>query len=120
MLCVRRPLAEIAVGLPPGFCWDYNVAEVLADGSVHGLGIGLAAVAAVVLAIIVNPAPDFRFAASLVYAAALLAMLSASAAYNLWRISRRKWYLRRLDHAAVFVFIAAADNAWVLLVEILR
>ena len=42
-----------------------------------------------------------------VYAAGLLAMLGFSAAYNLWPISPRKWILRRFDHSAIYVLIAA-------------
>jgi len=34
-------------------------------------------------------------------------MLGCSAAYNLWPLSRRKWLLRRFDHSAIFLFIAA-------------
>jgi hemolysin III len=33
--------------------------------------------------------------------------LGLSAAYNLWPVSPVKWLLRRLDHAAIFVLIAA-------------
>jgi hemolysin III len=42
-----------------------------------------------------------------VYAAGLLAMLGFSAAYNLWPVSRGKWLLRRLDHSAIYILIAA-------------
>jgi hemolysin III len=42
-----------------------------------------------------------------VYAAGLLAMLGFSAAYNLWPVSRSKWILRRLDHSAIYLLIAA-------------
>ncbi len=34
-------------------------------------------------------------------------MLGFSAAYNLWPVSRRKWLLRRFDHSAIYVLIAA-------------
>jgi hemolysin III len=34
-------------------------------------------------------------------------MLGFSAAYNLWPVSHRKWWLRRLDHSAIYVLIAA-------------
>ena len=37
----------------------------------------------------------------------LLAMLGFSAAYNLWPVSRRKWLLRRFDHSAIYILIAA-------------
>ena len=34
-------------------------------------------------------------------------MLGCSAAYNLWPVSPRKWWLRRFDQCAIFIFIAA-------------
>jgi hemolysin III len=42
-----------------------------------------------------------------IYAAGLLAMLGFSAAYNLWPVSRSKWLLRRFDHSAIYILIAA-------------
>ena len=42
-----------------------------------------------------------------VYVAGLLAMLFLSATYNLWPVSRAKWILRRFDHSAIYVLIAA-------------
>jgi hemolysin III len=42
-----------------------------------------------------------------IYAVWLIAMLGFSAAYNLWPVSPRKWWLRRFDHSAIFIFIAA-------------
>jgi len=39
--------------------------------------------------------------------AGLLAMLVLSATYNLWPVSRAKWVLRRFDHAAIYMLIAA-------------
>jgi hemolysin III len=34
-------------------------------------------------------------------------MLVLSATYNLWPVSRAKWVLRRFDHSAIYVLIAA-------------
>ena len=34
-------------------------------------------------------------------------MLGCSAAYNLWPVSRWKWVLRRFDHSAIYLLIAA-------------
>jgi len=41
-----------------------------------------------------------------VYCAGLFAMLAGSAAYNLWPAGRAREWLRRFDHAAIFVMIA--------------
>lgn len=42
-----------------------------------------------------------------VYCAGLFAMLAASAAYNLWPHGNARDWLRRFDHAAIFIMIAA-------------
>lgn len=95
-------------GRPLHVVWRYDRAEMVADGIVHALGLALGitgAVAIVGLTILYGDGP--RTTAVVVYALALLALLSASAAYNLWPISRTKWLLRRFDHAAIFLLIAA-------------
>jgi hemolysin III len=52
-------------------------------------------------------ATAFEVFAVSVYVAGLLAMLVLSATYNLWPVSRAKWILRRFDHSAIYVLIAA-------------
>lgn len=47
------------------------------------------------------------------YAAGLLAMLGVSAAYNVWPVSPRKWLLRRFDHSAIYVLIAATYTPFI-------
>jgi hemolysin III len=42
-----------------------------------------------------------------IYCAGLLTMILASAAYQLWRHGPAKEFLRRIDHAAIFLMIAA-------------
>ena len=88
--------------------WNYDRAELIADGVVHVLGIvgGLiAATALVVLAAVYASTKEIVSVS--VYAAGLLAMLGLSATYNLWPVSQAKWVLRRLDHSAIYVLIAA-------------
>jgi hemolysin III len=46
----------------------------------------------------------------------MLAMLGASAAYNMWPVSPRKWILRRLDHAFIYLMIAGTYTPVVALV----
>ena len=46
------------------------------------------------------------FSASLVYSGCLVAMLGCSAAYNLTSHTSQRVFLRRLDHAAIFLMIA--------------
>src|SRR5205823_10040140 len=47
------------------------------------------------------------FSGSLVYSIFLVAMLGCSAAYNLASNASRRGFLRQLDHAAIFLMIAA-------------
>jgi hemolysin III len=89
--------------------WNYDRAELIADGIVHGIGVFGGLIAATVLIVLAGVfASAYQIVMVSVYAAGLLAMLGFSAAYNLWPVtSHRKWLLRRLDHSAIYVLIAA-------------
>jgi hemolysin III len=50
----------------------------------------------------------------LIYCAGLLSMILASAAHNLSRNNPSKEVLRRLDHAAIFIMIAATCTPFLL------
>src|SRR3954469_7732955 len=95
--------------------WNYDRAELIADGVVHIVGVcfGLvAATALIVLTAIYATAVDI--AAVSIYVAGLLAMLVLSATYNLWPVSRAKWVLRRFDHSAIYVLIAATYTPFIM------
>ncbi len=78
-----------------------------ADAAVHALGLVLGVVGAVAILIVAAQAPGRgQVAPVLVYVVGLLAMLGCSAAYNLRIASPRREWLRRFDHAAIFVMIA--------------
>jgi hemolysin III len=64
-------------------------------------------VAAALLMVAYRAVRGLELASVVIYAVGLLAMLGFSAAYNLWPVSPRKWWLRRFDHSAIFLFIAA-------------
>jgi hemolysin III len=88
--------------------WNYNRAEIIADGIVHAVGIALGlAGAAVLLVFAFHAARRTEFAPVSIYLVGLLSMLGFSAAYNLWPISPHKWMLRRLDHSSIYLLIAA-------------
>lgn len=88
--------------------WNYDRAELIADGIVHGIGVFSGLIAATVLIVLAAVfASAYEIVSVSIYAAGLLMMLGFSAAYNLWPISRSKWLLRRLDHSAIYVLIAA-------------
>jgi hemolysin III len=104
-----KQLASTSVHAAAGAIgWHYDRAELIADGIVHGIGVFGGVVAATVLIVLAAVfASTYEIVSVSVYAAGLLAMLIFSAAYNLWPVSRGKWLLRRLDHAAIYILIAA-------------
>jgi hemolysin III len=80
--------------------------EIVADRIVHAVGLaGGVAGGAVLLAMAATTADVPLFPVA-VYVAGLLAMLACSAAYHVWKQHRHRDWLRRLDHAAIFVMIA--------------
>ncbi|MBV8391951.1 MAG: hemolysin III family protein [Alphaproteobacteria bacterium] len=91
-----------------------SVRELIADGVVHALGLGLGVPAALV-AIVVAAHGEGRVGPVMLYAAGLIAMVSCSAAYNLLRKSRLRAWLRRFDHAAIFAMIAGTYTPFTVL-----
>lgn len=88
---------------------EYTAAERRGDAIVHVLGIGAALVAApwLIVEAWTNPEPG-TVTTLVVYVIGLLAMLSASAFYNMTPPGRVKAVLRRVDHAMIFVMIAGS------------
>ena len=85
---------------------EYSPREHAVDLAIHVLGIVFAINAALWLLWHVT---GFSVLVSVsVYCAGLLAMIIASATYNLWPSHQpAKQWLRRLDHSAIFIMIAA-------------
>jgi hemolysin III len=78
-----------------------------------------AVAAAVVGAVLVASAPSVRAAlAALVYALSITALFAVSATYHRvrWRDPRARQWMRRADHAAIFLFIAGSYTPFALLV----
>ena len=95
--------------------WNYDRAELIADGVVHVVGVCLGLVAATALIVLTAVyASAFEIAVVSVYVAGLLAMLVLSATYNLWPVSRAKWVLRRFDHSAIYLLIAATYTPFIM------
>ena len=93
-----------------------------ADAIVHALGLTLGAIGATILLVVTaQSAVAGQFVPVLVYVVGLIAMLGCSAAYNLRkspsepRADRWRDWLRRFDHAAIFVMIAGTYTPLVLL-----
>ena len=95
--------------------WNYDRAEMIADGVVHGIGVFGGLIAATVLIVLTAVyASALDVAVVSVYVAGLLAMLVLSATYNLWPVSRAKWVLRRFDHSAIYLLIAATYTPFIM------
>ena len=95
--------------------WNYDRVELIADGIVHAIGILLGIIAATVLVVLTAVyARALDIVAVSVYVAGLLSMLVLSATYNLWPVSRTKWVLRRFDHSAIYLLIAATYTPFIM------
>src|SRR5205807_223982 len=86
--------------------WDYDRAEIIADGTVHAIGVCLGLIGAVTIVVIAVRIERIEVTPILVYVIGLVTMLALSAAYNMWPISPAKWVLRRFDHSAIYLLIA--------------
>ncbi|MBN9669561.1 PAQR family membrane homeostasis protein TrhA [Roseibium aggregatum] len=84
-----------------------TLAEFIADGAIHVVGICLGLTASVILAVALWNAEDpARQLLVTIYAACLMTMLICSALYNMLARDHKTGILRRLDHAAIFLMIA--------------
>ena len=100
--------ADRSISLPFWGRFHYSRAELIADGVVHAVGIVLAiAAGSALLSLAVFHAGPGEYVAAIFYVISLLTVLSVSLAYNLWPMTPAKWILRRFDHAAIYLLIAA-------------
>src|SRR6476660_6754316 len=110
-----KQFASTSIHAAGAVFWNYDRAELIADGIVHIVGLCFGLIAATALIVLTAVyATAFEVAVVSVYAAGLLAMLVLSATYNLWPVSRAKWVLRRFDHSAIYVLIAATYTPLIL------
>lgn len=81
---------------------------MIADGTVHAIGLTFALIAGgFLLVMAAGKVNAGEYAAFLVYVLALVTVMSVSFAYNLWPQTPLKAKLRRFDHAAIYLLIAA-------------
>ena len=86
---------------------DYTKPERVADGVVHVIGVTLAVVGVITLFALMSHQMGWSlFLATAIYAAALILMLTASAAYHMAAHTSARPILRRIDHAAIYLKIA--------------
>ena len=101
----RDVLASSPDICPGQISWDYDRAEIIADGVVHAIGVCLGLIGVTIVMIAVN-IERIEIAPITVYVIGLVTMLALSAAYNMWPVSPAKWVLRRFDHSAIYLLIA--------------
>jgi hemolysin III len=95
---------------------DFSPGELLADRTVHVIGLAFGITAAVALLLLTAIEQHWTALVTVVaYSVGLVAMLSFSAAYNLGHRSRYRHIFRRLDHAAIFVMIAGTYTPFTIL-----
>jgi hemolysin III len=96
---------------------NYTLGERVADGLLHAVGVAASLVAFTVLLIIGIKSDAALWAVSLtIYGLALVATFSCSAGYHLVVAQPRlKEWLRRFDHAAIFLMIAGTYTPFVLI-----
>src|SRR5690349_23734407 len=98
--------------------WNYDRAELIADGIIHAIGVLSGIIAATVLVVLTAVYADATDIVGVsIYVVALLSMLLLSATYNLWPVSPAKWLLRRFDHSAIYLLIAATYTPFILEVK---
>jgi hemolysin III len=94
----------------------YGRDEQLVDRYIHYVGIAAGALGSIALIVAAAQRHNAWLVASIVvYAASLLFMIAASALYNVAGPSHRKEWLRRFDHAAIFVMIAGTYTPFALI-----
>ncbi|MEM8730900.1 MAG: hemolysin III family protein [Pseudomonadota bacterium] len=87
---------------------DYTREERIADNIVHVIGVTAALAASIIMITFGSDGlTPGTYAALIVYALAMIFMLSASAAYHMGAHTTARPWLRRVDHAAIYVKIAA-------------
>lgn len=90
--------------------------ELRVDNAVHLLGLALGVVGCSALLVLTPPGAGAAMRAALVvYGAGLMAMLVASTLYNMCPPGPRRAFLRRVDHATIFVMIAGTYTPFTLL-----
>jgi hemolysin III len=95
----------------------FTLAELVADGIVHGIGLVMALSAGTVLLVFaaLGTAPELVPALCL-YVGSLIVVLSVSLTFNLWPMSPIKRFLARVDQAAIFLFIAGTYTPFLALI----
>src|SRR5262245_7809985 len=87
--------------------WDYDRADIITDGVMHAIGVCLGLIGTVTILVIAVNIQRIEIVLILVYVIGLVTMLALSAGFNMWPVLPVKWVLRRFDHSAIYLLIAA-------------
>ena len=94
---------------------QYTLSERISDGCVHVLGVTASLIAAsILIGFAITSLPALSTASIVIYSLGMVAVFCFSAAYNLVTKPRIKAFLRRCDHAAIYVKIAATYTPFAL------
>src|SRR5271155_5265353 len=104
-MTMMNGLGKSAVSLATKAERTYSTIERRADVAIHLLGALFAVNASAWLLAHISGSATLITSVT-VYCVGLLAMIFASAAYNMAPLGPTKQILRRLDHAAIFIMIA--------------
>jgi hemolysin III len=120
LICVEaRPMPSDAVTARSWWARSrpFSLAELIADGIVHAVGILVAvALGAILLAFAAYETAPGELPALVLYVGSLLAVLGISLAFNLCPVdARARRTLARLDQAAIFFFIAGTYTPFLVL-----
>lgn len=88
--------------------------EEVVNAVTHGLGFVLSLVGFGYLVFAYWPAPGLDFAGAVTFGGALVLTYGASTFYHAWTEGEVKKWLRRLDHAAIFLLIAGTYTPFTL------
>jgi hemolysin III len=92
-----------------------SLGEEIANGATHGVGVLLSIAGLTLLLVLAAGHDGARLASALVFGGALIFMYAASTAYHFVPWPRPKRVLKLLDHAAIYVLIAATYTPFALI-----
>ena len=103
------PIAETRLWWQPRR--RFSLAELIADGVVHGIGIAFAiSLGTVIIVFAAIGTARAELPAIVIYLSTLLMVLGVSLTFNLAPVSGFKQVMARLDQAAIFLLIAGTTR----------
>ncbi len=93
----------------------YSVAEEIANAVSHGIGTLLSIVALVAMVLLSVATDDpWRVVASSIYGGSMVLLFLASTLYHAWAGEETRHYLKKFDHASIYLLIAGSYTPFML------